>query len=1033
MFRAKISGEMSSFPRVALFLSAVSGLALSPACTQEDRGAESTFYDRKIGPILQGSCVASPATSSCHTTADDRGNALGNLNMVSYETLSKRTDLLIDYGPYGVPGLLLKAVPDFEIRLTSWDSEALTITTDIAHVGGSLLDFTSVSYTQLDRWIENGAAKNNAQSKVLEPVLTSCSSTLGLDPLFDATADPSSPDYQQFSSQVNTVLTTSCAAGNCHGNPSNSLYLTCGGSPEEVRWNYFAASDYISVDANASEIIRRVLSPSQGGTYHEGGAVFPSAEDPGYKALLSWAQAKGGPTNVPANPGFEFFAKRVQPMLVKRGCMMLGCHSSSIFHDYRLRGGSGGHFGLPATRRNYELSVEQISLESSDPAASRLLKKNLAPTARGMLHRGGSLFAAGDVAQCDLTAAETGPLDDQSPFCVIVAWIEKERAERMAGAQPLSGIVYVQRPPAPGKNTPQDWDVYAGGADLMLASASMDAAGNVTAGAGSSLLGPCGLSPASADVRRPAVSWDGSKIAFAARTSASDPFRIYVIDGGNCAAEPTINAAPTDESGGAIPDNGELIHNFDPAFAPDGRIVFASTRGNIKNVAAFGYSGPQRTPADPSKLNANLYLLESGKVRQLTFVLNQEILPSFMSDGRLIFTTEKRTPDFYQLAGRRQNLDGGDYHPLIGQRQTLGFNQFTDIVELSDKNLVAVVSDKGAAHGAGTLAIINRSIGVDQLSSNPDDYLQDPGAIDWPNPGFYQKAVRILDPAATGKAGPTQGAYRNVSPLPNAMMLVSYAPNVADLTTFSGKFEIVQVDPVTGQRTPLIAHGSADLLWPVGVFARQNHGVFKSRLDEANGATTVYTDAARSDRSQVTVVDMPMLASLLFQNTRTGRVLPTQKYPVEIWESLPPEAGVKSYADGGSFVVDDAFGKVYARRRLRGVANQEGDGSVKFEVPGGMPLVLATSVRLTGETQDEFHHQREEMQFYPGEWVRQSFRRDLFDGMCAGCHGSVSGYESDIATNPDILTKASNVQARTVNAIDLVGKKPGNPKAPPFP
>ena len=52
-------------------------------------------------------------------------------------------------------------------------------------------------------------------------------------------------------------------------------------------------------------------------------------------------------------------------MLVRRGCMMLGCHSSSMFHDYRLRGGSGGHFGLPATRKNYELSLEQLALESA--------------------------------------------------------------------------------------------------------------------------------------------------------------------------------------------------------------------------------------------------------------------------------------------------------------------------------------------------------------------------------------------------------------------------------------------------------------------------------------------------------------------------------------------------------------------------------------------------------------------------------------------------------------------------------------------
>src|SRR6185436_7907455 len=146
------------------------------------------------------------------------------------------------------------------------------------------------------------------------------------------------------------------------------------------------------------------------------------------------------------------------------------------------------------------------------------------------------------------------------------------------------------------------------------------------------------------------------------------------------------------------------------------RIVFASTRGNVLNTEAFDYHGPTRTPADPSRWNANLYVLEGAAIRQLTFVLNQEILPSMMSDGRLIFSAEKRAPGFYQLAGRRQNLDGGDYHPLYAQRSTIDFNQLTGVVELADKNFAMILSERGAAHGAGTLAVVNRSIGVDELS-----------------------------------------------------------------------------------------------------------------------------------------------------------------------------------------------------------------------------------------------------------------------------------------------------------------------------
>jgi hypothetical protein len=65
--------------------------------------------------------------------------------------------------------------------------------------------------------------------------------------------------------------------------------------------------------------------------------------------------------------------------------------------------------------------------------------------------------------------------------------------------------------------------------------------------------------------------------------------------------------------------------------------------------------------------------------------------------------------------------------------------------------------------------------------------------------------------------------------------------------------------------------------------------------------------------------------------------------------------------------------------------------------------------------------QREEMQFYPGEVVRQGFKRDLFNGMCGGCHGSISGQENEVAVNPDILTQASSVIARDKPLNDLTG------------
>ena len=1007
---------------------ALGSLLASSACNRDDDPVRTTYYDRKIGVTLVQTCATSPTKSGCHVSADDHGNALGNLNVASYDALSKRQDLFLRYGPYGFPALLLKVAKPYPVSITTWQSaETTLVTTDIAHVGGRLLDLTSPAFTSLDTWISNGHALNNAPpaERVLDQ--TTCSNTVGTDPEFDPTADPMTADYKTFVERVNPVIGTRCAAGNCHGAAANSLYLTCGTTSEAARWNYLAVGDYVSVDTGASEILRRALSPASGGVYHEGGTVFATTEDPGYQALVAWATEKGGPTDqvVPGkDDGLLLFADRVQPMLVKRGCMMVNCHSGSMFHDYRLRGGSGGHFGLPSTRKNYDFTLEQLALESPDVNASRLVRKNLpaVPEYGGLVHRGGPLFAEKhDCTEAELVAAvdRSAPLDEQAPYCVIKAWFQKERAARFASPPALTGIVFVRRPPAALPDTPQNFEAFSPGAEVLQVAASLDATNHVTVGAETSLSALCGLSPASTDARRPAVSWDGSKIAFSARKSADSPFQVYVVSGGSCAPEPTINAAPSTDDGDAFTDNGELVHNFDPVFAPDDRLVFASTRGNTKNGAAFSYRGPQRTPADPSRLNSNLYVLESGKIRQLTFLLNQELSPAFMRDGRLIMVAEKRAPGFYQLAGRRMNLDGGDYHPLFGQRNTIDFDQLTDVVELTDKDFAAILSDNGAVHGAGTLALINRSVGIDQLSTTPEDYVQQPSAITWPNPAFFQHSVRILDPDATGKLSGTQGAYRSPSLLPTQNLLASYAANVVTLDNFNGNFDIVEVDTSTGARTPLISDAKDDL-WPVAIAPRYNLRLFKSRLDEPNGATQVYDDDARRGRSQITFLDAPLLSSLLFQNTRTGRVVPTSNFALSLWEDLPPEPGVTSFDDAPpNSVFSDDFGKVYVRRGLLGSPTMYGDGSASVTIRGGMPLVLQARVALANDKKPTDHFQREEMQFYPGEVVRQGFRAPLFNGLCAGCHGSVSGYETDISVNPDILSQASRVEAKDRNPTDL--------------
>ncbi len=338
-----------------------------------------------------------------------------------------------------------------------------------------------------------------------------------------------------------------------------------------------------------------------------------------------------------------------------------------------------------------------------------------------------------------------------------------------------------------------------------------------------------------------------------------------------------------------------------------------------------------------------------------------------------------------------------------------------------------ILSDRGAQHGAGTLAIVNRSIGIDQTSADPADYLVDEALIGRPANEFFQESLTILDTAATGKLGATAGAYRDPAPLPDGRLLVAYAPNVTSLESFSGKFEIVVVDTVTGARSPLVVDGTRDLVWPVAIYAKASIGVFTSRLDEANGASEVFSGSSAT----VTILDLGVLQSLMFQNTRgSGRPVGRSNV-LNVWEDLPPEPGVVDFASGGQYVTNDAFGQLYVRRQRLGPVPVLSDDSATMNVPGGVPVLFETEVELAADGSPVLHQQRESTQFYPGERVRQAFRRELFNGLCAGCHGSISGAEVDGAVKPDVLTQASDVAARTETPTDLTSRS-GTPVGPPF-
>ena len=1007
-------------------------LALASACNNV-APPDNSFYDERVAPVLQGGCVQQ--TTGCHI-ADDQGRAVGNVDLSSFDGLMRRRDLLPAYGPYPEGLLLLKAGTPVDIAVDTWDADSgylSEIRTDIRHNAGSGIALESSGFGQIKRWIESGFARSGVPDETVVENRGACFHDIGTGPDFDASVDPTDTASWSAFAQVNGVLHRRCAGGSCHASTIADLRLTCGETPQEKRWNYWVSLQHLTTPASTSGLLRRPLSQLRGGSFHEGGSVFASTDDPDYQILLSWAEDIAARTpevlrGHTDDPGLAFFANRVQPVLVRKGCMFLNCHSSAMFHDLRYRGGSTGFFSRIATRHNYDITRTFLALQSADPADSRLIAKNLfpakdVPSGEGLPHRGGPLLedfggSAGGLNpatpdDCAGYDADAGDLNDVPAYCVIARWLEIERGQAIArgeifdAATPVTALYWVARPP--GIGDVRDFDTFRGGADLRRADLSLDADGAPSLGVSESMLAGCGIA-AGADVRGPAVSWNGQRVAFAARASAGVPLRLYWMNADGSACERVPGVAPA-----MAMENGVLTHDFDPAWAPDGRLVFASTRGNIRGD--FPYSGPTRTPAEMQP-NSNLYVFtpDSGDVRQLTYLLNQEVAPNFLGDGRVIFSSEKRAPGFHQLALRRENLDGGDYHPLYAQRPSVGFSMASEVAEVANRDFVFIASDFGAQDGAGAVVVVNRSLGPDQDDRDPADR-------------FFIHSMRVLAPGAFGTipgvptgAG-SRGVFRSPAALPGSHMIVSCDVSATDVTSGPFVFDLCSLNLHTGAVTTLGGEAGMSNVEAAAVFARPNEGVFQSRVDEANAHTRVDPDATDA---VIHVSDFPLLATLVFSNTRIGRPINHDIGGFDVLESLPPDTSAITFADVSDHVETDDFGMYFRNYELRGHAGLLPDGSTKIRINGGMPMVLRptdadgnTFTFPDGAVLSGDVVQREEMQFYPGERSNQSMQRRFFNGLCGGCHGAISDRELDVAVNVDVLTGASQTLAHDSDPIDL--------------
>ena len=205
----------------------------------------------------------------------------------------------------------------------------------------------------------------------------------------------------------------------------------------------------------------------------------------------------------------------------------------------------------------------------------------------------------------------------------------------------------------------------------------------------------------------------------------------------------------------------------------------------------------------------------------------------------------------------------------------------------------------------------------------------DPNAPHAVEDNFFLRSLSFADGAVSGKPGaPTTGLFATPAPLPDGRLLVAFGA-ASDPATFGGDYDVYVYDPRTGQRSKLLGTAGRAELEAVAVYPRANRPLFASRVDEPNG----FSQPGAGSNADVTVLSMPLLASLLFQNTPTGRQVETGLASFNVYEELPPPLSVTTYEAAGAARVQDAFGQAVLSRRLLGKVDVEKDGSARLKLP----------------------------------------------------------------------------------------------------
>ena len=475
----------------------------------------------------------------------------------------------------------------------------------------------------------------------------------------------------------------------------------------------------------------------------------------------------------------------------------------------------------------------------------------------------------------------------------------------------------------------------------------------------------------------------------------------------------------------ADPQLAQRGHDISPAFLPDGRIIFSSTRQTTARQILLDEFKPQYTALDED-LNApafNLHVInaDGSNIEQLSFNLSHDLYPLVLADGHILYSRWDNQSDRSMFNWYRMRPDGSENQLLYGwHSHNSGAEQsaveFGKAILLADGSVSLALSSNNTPYYnswpqqiALALASDNNQPLAGETLNLPAQTPLFPWAFDNSNRAERAGAVNSYAPLKDGS-----GRY-----------LVSWSPcrvvqddRVLSCAQVDDNSELELAQPLYGlwlfdtlKQTQLpVRPGQEGLLltepvvlqpYSPAVFLPQNPLLDTELANENAGILhirSVYDFAGTAS------VDISRLADPM-QSTADDR--PARFLRLVRGVPIPPDEVLET--------ADFAFG-VSRRQLMREILGHvaiEPDGSVLVKVPANVPFNLAL-VNARGQAISPLHQQW--LTLRPGE-ARS----------CNGCHtaqstaphGRDDGLGEAVSANPGAVanTAFSNANPQLIAEV----------------